>query len=92
MIELVQIRKLGDESFQLSTIYINPQHIVSLSEDRIYKNYLTEGKIKIGLNRGTVFTKVKVHEGNTTSDVIVVGDPSTVQSKLFKKSLRLLRD
>ena len=93
MIELIQIKKLGEESFRLSTVYVNPQHIISLSEDRVYRDYLSEGKIKIGLNRATVFTKVKLHEGNKTSDVIVVGEPSEIQSKLFKSKARmLLRD
>ncbi len=93
MIELIQIKKLDEESFRLSTIYLNPQHIVSLSEDRLFRSYLAEGKMDIGLNRATVFTKIKLHEGNKTSDVIVVGEPSSVQSKLFKSKTKiLLRD
>ena len=93
MVELIQIKKLGEESFRLSAIYINPQHIVSLSEDGMYRDYLTEGKIKIGLNKATVFTKVKLHEGDKTSDVVVVGEPNEIQSKLFKSKARmLLRD
>ena len=90
MIELIQIKKLGEESFRLSTIYVNPQHIISLSEDKTYRDYLTEGKIKIGLNRATTFTKVKLHEGNKASSVVVVGDPNEIQSKLFKSKARML--
>ena len=90
MIELVQIRK-SSSSFELSTIFINPKHIVYLSEDRVYKGYLKEGKIKLGLNMQTVFTKLKVFEGSGTKEFTIVGDPRSVQNKLANTK-RLLRD
>ncbi len=90
VVELVQIKKVGKESFRLSSIYVNPQHIVFLSEDKLYKSYLSEGRIQIGLNKSTIFTKIKLNEGNKATDVIVIGDPQSVQSKLFKSKAKML--
>ena len=90
MIELVQIKKLNTV-FELSTIFVNPKHILYLSEDRTYKSYLREGKINLDLNTQTVFTKLKVHEGDRTVEFTIVGDPRTVQKKMTNKK-QLLRD
>jgi len=92
MIELIQIKKL-DSNFELSTVFINPNHIIYLSEERIYKSYLREGKMNLGLHKETVFTKVKINEGNKTTELIVVGEPNAVQAKMFNtKAKMLLRD
>jgi hypothetical protein len=89
MIELVQIRKLNT-SFELNTIFVNPKHILYLSEDREFKGYLREGKINLDLNNLTVFTKLKVFEGDGTREFTIVGDPRTIQTKMAKTK-QLLR-
>ena len=90
MIELVQIKKLNTK-FELNTIFINPKHILYLSEDREYKSYLREGKMNLGLNMQTVFTKLKLFEGDRTREFTIVGDPRVIQDKLTGVK-RLLRD
>ena len=91
MIELVQIKRLDEESFALSTIFVNPKHILYLSEDRVFKSYLREGKMKIGLNTQTEFTKLKMHEGDRTAELTIVGDVRAIQKKMLNKK-QLLRD
>ena len=90
MIELVQIKKLNT-IFELSTIFVNPKHIVYITEDRVFKSYLREGKMNLDLNMQTVFTKLKIYEGDGTKEFTIVGDPRTVQNKMVKTK-RLLRD
>tara|TARA_Y100000593_G_scaffold90924_1_gene178463 strand:+ start:1429 stop:1701 length:273 start_codon:yes stop_codon:yes gene_type:complete len=90
MIELIQIKKLSS-SFELNTIFVNPKHILYLSEDREYKGYLREGKINLGLNLQTVFTRLRVFEGNRTQEITIVGDPRSIQTKMTNVK-RLLRD
>ena len=48
---------------------------------------LREGKIKIGLNLQTEFTKLKVHEGDQTAEIIIVGDPKAIQKKMLNKNV-----
>ncbi len=90
MLELVQIKKLNT-IFELSTIFVNPKHILYLSEDRVFKGYLHEGKMNLDLSTQTVFTKLKVFEGNGTKEFTIVGDPRSIQSKMTNVK-RLLRD
>ena len=84
MIELVQIKKLNTV-FELSTIFVNPKHIMFLSEDRVFKSYLREGKINLNMNMQTIFTKLKMHEGDRVVEFTIVGDPKTIQNKVLSK-------
>tara|TARA_B100000131_G_scaffold308394_1_gene337689 strand:- start:648 stop:920 length:273 start_codon:yes stop_codon:yes gene_type:complete len=90
MIELVQIKKT-DTRFELSTVFVNPQHILFLTEDNTYKGYLREGKINLGLNQQTTFTKLKMLEGTSSRELTIVGDPKVIQLKMTNKK-QLLRD
>ena len=90
MIELVQIKKLNTV-FELTTLFVNPKHVLYLTEDREFKVYLREGRINLDLNTQTLFTKLKVYEGDRTVEFTIVGDPRVVQTKLTKVK-RLLRD
>ena len=90
MIELVQIKKLNS-IFELNTIFVNPKHILYLSEDREFSGYLREGKMNLDLSNQTVFTKLKVFEGDGTREFTIVGDPRAIQKKMTKVK-RLLRD
>jgi hypothetical protein len=90
MIELIQIKRLNT-IFELSTIFINPKHVLYLSEDKTYKSYLREGKINLNLNMQTTFTTLKIYEGMGAVEFTIVGDPSSIQKKLTTTK-QLLRD
>jgi len=90
MIELVQIKKLNTV-FELSTIFVNPKHILFLTEDRVFKGLLCEGRIDLDLHQQTIFTKLKLYEGNRATEITIVGDPRDIQRKMVNKK-QLLRD
>mgnify|MGYP001236697344 CR=1 FL=1 len=83
MLELVQVKRIGD-SYSLNTVFLNPSHIVHLSEHIEYSDALREGKMNLGLNPITTFTKIVVNEGDKSSHFVVVGDPKLIESKLNK--------
>tara|TARA_R100000152_G_C6688462_1_gene120659 strand:+ start:249 stop:530 length:282 start_codon:yes stop_codon:yes gene_type:complete len=83
MLELVQIKNISG-SYTLSTVFVNPSHIVHLSEHTEYSNALREGKMNLDLNPITTFTKLVVNEGDRSNHFIVIGDPSLIESKLNK--------
>lgn len=83
MLELVQIINNGS-TYSLSTVYINPSHIVHLSECSEYSIALREGKMNLDLNPVTTFTKLVVNEGNKSNYFIVIGEPALIESKLNK--------
>ena len=91
MIELIQIEKTIGTEFQLKKIYINPSHIIFISEDVKYKSFLREGKINLDIDRNAIFSKIRLNEGQYASEIVVVGDPASIQSKLIINKKTLLR-
>ena len=92
LVELIQVRQRNN-AYSLSPVYINPQQIVFLSEDLRMKQQLQEGKLDLGLNQNfTCFTRIRMNMSDYVQEIIVVGDPGLIESKIFAKtSKQLLR-
>ena len=90
LVELVEIQKRVNGSYYLNTIYLNPKHIIYISEDRQMANLMREGKVNLGLIKGATFSKVRINENNHTNEIVVVGEPSAIERKIFK-TRRVLR-
>ena len=88
MIKLVQISKNADGRYSLSQVYVNPRHIIFMSENTNLKNLLSEGRIGLKLEKNLTFTKIKINENNDTTEISVVGSPESIESKIFNKSKR----
>ena len=91
MVKLTQIEKDSYNVYRLSNIYINPKHIVFLSEESGMRLELVEGKINLGLDRNITFTKIKINENSNTSEIVVVGSPDMVETKINTSTRRILR-
>ena len=50
LVELIEIKKDSKGNYMLNTIYVNPNQIVFMQENRAIKQQLQEGKIGLGLN------------------------------------------
>ena len=83
LIPVVQIVKSGRE-YILKEVYINPRKIIYMSEERLYKQNLEEGKIKLDLHPNTTFTNIKISMSDHTKEIIVVGDPEMIEGKFYK--------
>ena len=92
LVELIQLRQRNN-IYSLSPVYINPQQIVFLSEDLKMKQQLQEGKLNLGLNQNfTSFTRIRMNMSDYVQEIIVVGDPGLIESKIYAKtSKQLLR-
>jgi len=92
LVELIQLRQRNN-TYSLTPVYINPQQIVFLSEDLKMKQHLQEGKLNLGLNQNfTSFTRIRMNMSDYVQEIIVVGDPGLIESKIFAKtSKQLLR-
>ena len=88
MIQLVEVCELSTASkntkqrFTLREVYINPKHIISLREDANFKQKLNEGQLPEGLNNEQRFTRVAIDKGHTGLEIVVVGDPTAIETKL----------
>ena len=88
MIKLVQISKNADGRYSLSQVYVNPRHIIFMSENTNLKKLLSEGRMGLKLEKNLTFTKIKINENNDTTEISVVGSPESIESKIFNKSKR----
>jgi hypothetical protein len=88
MIQLVEVCELSTASkntkqrFTLREVYINPKHIISLREDANFKQKLNEGQLPEGLNNEQRFTRIAIDKGHTGLEIVVVGDPTVIETKL----------
>ena len=91
-IKLVEIRQSSDvtkftsknkQQYFLSEVYINPDHVVYMREDSVFKTrLLSEGLSPEGLSEHQEFTRVNLSRGQSGVDIVVVGSVSTIQEKL----------
>ena len=89
MIRLVQIVNRYTKYF-LKDIYLNPKHIVYMSESLHEREKLLEGKMNLNIDKSARFTKIKINENSSITEIVVVGEPSYVESKIFNSSERIL--
>ena len=90
LVELVQVKKTRGR-LSLNKIYLNPSHIVFISENLTYRNSLNEIK-NLGLVPQTNFSTIRLNDNGTYSEIDVVGDPMMIESKIFtKKRQNILR-
>ena len=96
MIKLIEVceslraASTSQKSYTLREIYVNPKHVISLREENSYKQKLAEGKLPDDLDARQSFTRVTLDKGHTGLDVIVVGAPGVVESKLNGDKRELL--
>jgi hypothetical protein len=81
MIRLVEVIKQLNQ-YELREVFVNPIHVVSLREDGQMKSVLTEGHLPEGLDERQSFTRLVLDKGAVGLELIVVGSPTLVESKL----------
>jgi hypothetical protein len=80
--ELLHSSNVASQKYTLREIYINPEHIISLREEPAYRQKLLEGKLPNDLDSRQEFTRVALNRGHAGLEVVVVGTPSGIRSKL----------
>ena len=90
MIELITIFQ-ANQSWYLNKVFVNPNHIVTITDSPEYNLMLIEGKINLSLSDGVVFSKVKMNPSTGYDEFIVVGTPSSIMEKMNKNTKQLLK-
>ncbi len=91
LVEMVRIKFNNDGSYGVSTILVNPKHIVYLAEDERANSLMSEGKLNVGFNEHIMFTKVKLSDSGLLNEITVIGSPESLKSKIFSQKRKLLR-
>lgn len=94
LVELIEIKRDSKGNYMLNSIYVNPNQIIFMQENKMLKQQLQEGKIGLGLNHSfTTFTDIRMNFSSYVSHVTVVGDPGLIETKIQKQAFKqLLRD
>ena len=81
--------------FILREIFINPEHVVMIREDSRMRELNESGAMSIRgsevLSPQHRFSKLTINRGHSGTEIVVVGDPHIVESKLKSNSKQLLR-
>jgi hypothetical protein len=68
-------------------VYLNPSHIISVSEDAAANESLLKEMTRLGLPQNTSFSKITLHEGGSSKTITVVGTPTEVYHKIKQKQI-----
>ena len=79
------------QEYMLREIFINPEHVVMIREEKRIKLLNEEGKINSDLKPEHDFTKLTINRGQTGTEIVVIGSPDVIESQLNKKTRQLLR-
>ena len=86
VVKLVEVCKSNEygmsNKYALREIFINPEHVVCLRSDDVTRQRLQENKLPQELDDRQEFTRIQLNRGHNGLDVVVVGNPSTVEQKL----------
>ena len=76
--------------FSLREVFINPEHVVMIREEKRMKELNENGKVASGLDGNHRFSKLTINRGQSGTEIIVVGAPEIVENTL-KSGKKLLR-
>jgi hypothetical protein len=88
LVKLIEVKRgMRGGAVFLNEIYINSDHIISVSEDSHTSDNLVKETKELGLVEGVKFSRVVLSEGNQTRVLTVVGAPSEVHGKVKKRQV-----
>ena len=90
MIELITISHVS-QSWYLNKVFVNPNHIVTITDSPEYNLMLVEGKINLSFSDGVTFSKVKMNPVTGYDEFIVIGTPSSIMEKMNRNTKQLLK-
>tara|TARA_R110000824_G_scaffold555_4_gene3584 strand:- start:3864 stop:4145 length:282 start_codon:yes stop_codon:yes gene_type:complete len=91
LVKLISLYQGINGGYVLKEIMINPKHIVMISDEPSFKKRLEEGKLNLGLVPEVEFTRITMADSPYQKEIVVVGSPHDIESKIFQKSKQLLR-
>jgi len=93
LVEVFENTKFTQDAkrYSVREIFVNPDHVVCLRSEPNYGRLLEEGAMPDGLDHRQEFTRVHMSRGQLGLDIIVVGSPAMIESKLGTQEKELLR-
>jgi hypothetical protein len=79
-----------NKMYSLREVFINPEHVVMIREEKRMKELNENGKVASGLNPTHQFSKLTINRGQAGTEIVVVGSPEIVENTL-NSNKQLLR-
>ena len=94
LVKMTQVIKdaYDETRASLKTIYVNPKHVITITEDLHTKTVNeTRWPILEGLNKNHSFSKISINSGSQSRSITVVGSPESVMKALKKNERQLMK-
>ena len=72
--------------YSLREVFVNPEHVVMVREEHQMKNLNEQGMLTEGLDKQHRFSKITIDKGTTGTEIVVIGDPNTVETVLNQRN------
>ena len=72
--------------YSLREVFVNPEHVVMVREEHQMKNLNEQGMLTEGLDKQHRFSKITIDKGTTGTEIVVIGDPNTVETALNQRN------
>ena len=72
--------------YSLREVFVNPEHVVMVREEHQMKNLNEQGMLTEGLDKQHRFSKITIDKGTTGTEIVVIGDPISVETALNNRS------
>ena len=78
-------------NYVLREVFVNPEHVVMIREEKRIKELNERGLLSEGLDSNHQFSKLTINRGHTGTEIVVIGAPEAVETKLQNNVKQLLR-
>ena len=85
LVKLIALEK--NDRATIREIYVNPRHIISVSEISSHNEPLINEAKDLGLTEAIQFSRLTIQEGNVSRTITVVGRPWEINQKINKKQI-----
>ena len=86
------VESVSTSEFALKTIFVNPDHVITIIEDDRIQGLNRREPLLEGLDQTHGFSRIAISSGGTQSRLItVVGSPETVMEALQNDKRQLIR-
>jgi hypothetical protein len=68
--------------YSLREVFINPEHVVMIREEKRMRELNENGKVASGLSASHQFSKLTINRGQSGTEIVVVGSPEMVETTL----------
>ncbi len=72
-------------------VFVNPEHVIMIREEKRIQELNERGMLTEGLDTSHRFSKLTINRGQSGTEIVVIGAPDLVETKLKNSARQLLR-